>query len=70
MMCLACEQQGMWLAYLQRKGLITPDGFLVEEPPLPFATDPLDPVRQEKQEESASSAADKSTFSCDDPTAG
>jgi len=33
MMCLACEQQGLWLAYLKRRGLITPDGYLVEQPP-------------------------------------
>jgi len=32
-MCLACEQDAMWFAYLQRKGLITPDGYLIEQPP-------------------------------------
>jgi hypothetical protein len=70
MMCLACEQEGMWFAYLQRKGLITPDGFLVEQLPLPFVTDPIEPVKQEIKEEGAHKPADKSAFSCDDPTAG
>ena len=32
MMCIACEQDAMWFAYLERKGLITPDGYLVEQP--------------------------------------
>ena len=26
-MCLACEQNGLWLAYLRQRGLITPDGY-------------------------------------------
>jgi hypothetical protein len=69
-MCLACEQDGLWLAYLQRRGLITPDGFLVEEPP--FLAGPVEPtsVAQETQEESASVPTNKSKFSCDDPSAG
>jgi hypothetical protein len=73
-MCLACEQDAMWFAYLQRKGLITPDGFLVEQPPSPLFADPIDaaPPKQEneKQEQNAGEPADKSKFSCDDPTAG
>ena len=70
MMCIACEQDAMWFAYLQRRGLITPDGFLVEEPP--FLAGPVDslPTQQEKKEESAIETADKNKFSCDDPTAG
>ena len=42
MMCLACEQDAMWFAYLQRKGLITPDGYLVEQPP--SLADPVETV--------------------------
>jgi hypothetical protein len=68
MMCLACEQNAMWFAYLQRRGLITPDGFLIEQPP--FLADPIEPAQPEKKAEDASKLADKSTFSCDDPTAG
>jgi hypothetical protein len=70
-MCLACEQDAMWFAYLQRKGLITPDGYLVEPP-----ASLLDPVQSEaapaveqQPEQSAKQPADKSGFSCDDPAA-
>ena len=64
MMCIACEQDAMWFAYLQRKGLITPDGYLVEEPP-----SLLGPVETPPVPEENASPADKSSFSCDDPTA-
>lgn len=69
MMCLACEQDAMWFAYLQRRGLITPDGRFVEEPP--FLAGPVEPAAtpEEKKQESADHAADKTTFSCDDPKA-
>ena len=75
-MCLACEQDAMWFAYLQRKGLITPDGYLVEPPP--SLADPVETVpapapaaaSAEKPEPPASEPADKTnTFSCDDPAA-
>ena len=66
MMCIACEQDAMWFAYLRRKGLITPEGYLVEEP-LSLAG-PIDqPAVQDKKEESASKPAEKSNFSSDDP---
>ncbi len=75
MMCLACEQDAMGFAYLQRKGLITPDGYLVEPPP--SLADPVETVPApaasaavEKPEQSASEPADKKNdFSCDDPAA-
>jgi hypothetical protein len=69
-MCLACEQDAMWFAYLQRKGLITPDGFLVENPP--FLAGPAEPgpAPEEKKQENARDLAQKDLFSCDDPTAG
>lgn len=69
-MCLACEQEAMWLAYLQRKGLITPDGFLVENPP--YLAGPVEsaPAQEEKKEDTARDPAQKDLFSCDDPTAG
>jgi hypothetical protein len=70
MMCLACEQDAMWFAYLQRKGLITPDGYLVEQPPSlldPVETSPTPDAHPEKN---AGEPADKkSGFSCDDPAA-
>ena len=67
-MCLACEQDAMWFAYLQRKGLITPDGYLIEQPPSlldPIETGPA----EEKPEQNAKEPADKSGFACDDPAA-
>ena len=71
MMCIACEQEAMWFAYLQRKGLITPDGYLVEEPPFLAGPIELSPALEEKKkEENARDPAQKDLFSCDDPTAG
>jgi hypothetical protein len=66
-MCIACEQDAMWFAYLRRKGLITPDGYLVEEPP--FLADPVEqtPAPDEKKDEGASKPAEQSNFSSDDP---
>jgi len=69
-MWIACEQDAMWFAYLQRKGLITPDGYLVEEPP--FLAGPIEPsaAQEEKKEENAGDPNQKDLFSCDDPKAG
>jgi len=69
-MCLACEQDAMWFAYLRRRGLITPDGRFVEEPPLVAGAVELPPTQGGNEEESAAEPADKSKFSCDDPKAG
>lgn len=80
-MCLACEQDAMWFAYLRRKGLITPDGYLVEEPPSLFdavETSPAsdgnraseeNPASQENKDDNANKPTDNAGFSCDDPTA-
>jgi hypothetical protein len=69
MMCLACEQDAMWFPYLRRKGLITPDGYLVEEPPSLFGPVETPSALEENKDDAASKPADKSSFSCDDPTA-
>jgi hypothetical protein len=68
-MCIACEQDAMWFAYLRRKGLITPDGYLVEEPP--SLLDPVEtvPAPQQKTDENVGKPEDKNSPSCDDPTA-
>jgi hypothetical protein len=67
-MCIACEQDAMWFAYLQRKGLITPDGFLAEEPPSVFAAEPVDPAPANKNKvDGASEAADRNKLSDDHP---
>jgi len=71
-MCIACEQDAMWFAYLQRKGLITPDGYLVEQPPSLFAADPVEPSAfpEEMKQEAPSSPTAKNKLSSDDPAAG
>jgi len=72
-MCIACEQDAMWFAYLQRKGLITADGYLVEQPPSVLAAEPIGPIEPapaEVKRETQPEPAEKNKFSCDDPTAG
>jgi len=70
MMCLACEQDAMWFAYLQRRGLITPGGYLVEQPP--SLIDPIEPTvtQDEKKQKNVPDPAQKDLFSCDDPSNG
>jgi hypothetical protein len=68
-MCIACEQDALWFAYLQRRGLITPDGLLVDEPPLVAVSAEPSPAQEAKKEGGAAKTADE-TFSCDDPTTG
>jgi hypothetical protein len=67
MMCIACEQELMWLAYLESRGLDSPDS-----PPMmrsPFADFPDKPPSP-ATEQTVPDAADKTNFTCDDPTAG
>jgi len=56
-MCIACEQEAMWFAYLKRRGLITPDGRLVEEPPSLFVAEPIEPAPAPDQLKADSAAA-------------
>jgi len=72
-MCIACEQDALWFAYLQKRGLITPEGYLVEQPP--FLADPIESTPAQAEEEkkpdgAAAASAEKSEFSCDDPKVG
>jgi hypothetical protein len=69
-MCLACEQQGMWLAYLKRRGLITEDGYLVEEPPLLADAGGTQSAEQAGVGEAPAGSADLNKVSGDDPKAG
>jgi hypothetical protein len=72
-MCLACEEDGIWLAYLESKGLLKADdpeavaalfgAFPVQ--PLPMREEPAASAPREKE-----SAKAPGPFSCDDPTAG
>ena len=75
-MCLACEQDAIWLAYLESQGLLKPDDpEAVDALFSAFPVQPL-PVQAEESEQQADASAkvvDKKSenpFSCDDPTAG
>jgi hypothetical protein len=69
MMCFACEQDAIWLAYLESRGLLKPDDpAAVEALFAAFPVQPL-PVPSELEKPASSSATGaKNPFSCDDPT--
>jgi hypothetical protein len=74
-MCLACEQDAIWLAYLESQGLLKPDD--PEAIDALFSAFPVQPVPVQGEEgaqqaEASAKVADKNNknpFSCDDPTA-
>jgi hypothetical protein len=72
-MCLACEQDAIWLAYLESRGLLQPDDPAAVE--ALFGAFPVNPLRvQQPADEQAAAnrpaaAAPTNPFSCDDPTA-
>jgi hypothetical protein len=70
-MCLACEQDAMWLAYLESQGLLQPDDPAAVE--ALFSSFPVQqlPVQPEQSEQPAATPAQtpNNPFSCDDPTA-
>jgi len=74
-MCLACEQDAIWLAYLDSQGLLKPDdpaaveALFAEFPsqPLPMQAD-WDKPTPEAPSKTALQPA-KNPFTCDDPTA-
>ncbi len=76
MMCLACEQDAIWLAYLEGQGLLKPDDPAAVEAlfssfpvqPLPVQSE-WDSPTSEAPSEPAPKPAAKNPFSCDDPTA-
>jgi hypothetical protein len=74
-MCLACEQDAIWLAYLESQGLLKPDDpEAVDALFSAFPVQPL-PLRAQEGEPQADAPAEgadndmKNPFSCDDPTA-
>jgi hypothetical protein len=72
MMCLACEQDAIWLAYLDNQGLLKPDDpAAVDALFSAFPVQPL-PVQPDGRSELAEAPAKPANnpFSCDDPTAG
>lgn len=72
-MCLACEQDAIWLAYLESRGLIRPDDPAAVDALFgAFPVQPL-PVQGESETRQGNTSrdlkAEKNPFSCDDPTA-
>jgi hypothetical protein len=77
-MCLACEQDAMWIAYLESQGLLKDDDPAAVEAlfgAFPVQPLPFQPGESEQQRSSPTEVATESTntannpFSCDDPTA-
>jgi hypothetical protein len=76
-MCLACEQDAIWLAYLESQGLLKPDDPAAVEAlfgafpvqPLPVQSEWDSPTPEAPAKTSAPEQAAKNPFSCDDPTA-
>ena len=77
-MCLACEQDAIWLAYLDRQGLLKADDAAAAD--ALFSQFPAKPLPLQRQPEwddptpeaPANAAPDRpvpNPFSCDDPTA-
>jgi hypothetical protein len=75
-MCLACEQDAIWLAYLDSQGLLKPDDPAAVEAlfgAFPVQPLPVQPQWDSPTPEAPAPAAPKpaanNPFSCDDPTA-
>jgi hypothetical protein len=75
MMCLACEQDAIWFAYLESQGLLKPDDPEAVDAlfsAFPVQPLPVQPEEGERQVDAAAQGANsdsKNPFSCDDPTA-
>jgi hypothetical protein len=71
-MCLACEQDAIWLAYLESQGLLQPDdpasvealfaGFPVQPLPVPREANGSDGLGS-----SSGLTSEQNPFFCDDP---
>ena len=74
-MCLACEQDAIWLAYLERRGLLKPDDPAAVEalfaafPEQPLPMQPGAGEAAAKGPAKVSQEKQPSEFSCDDPLA-
>lgn len=70
-MCLACEQDAIWFAYLESRGLLKPDDPAAVD--ALFGAFPVQPLPMQQQD--GAERADKQVkdsgnpFSCDDPNA-
>jgi hypothetical protein len=72
-MCLACEEDAIWLAYLESRGLLSPDD--PEAAAALFAGFPVQPVPAQgdgtaPQPAAPAQSTKNNPFTCDDPTAG
>ena len=71
-MCLACEQDAIWLAYLESQGLLKPDD--PEAVEALFGAFPVQPVPLQgetaQSKDGPSSPPDRNPYFCDDPKAG
>jgi hypothetical protein len=73
-MCLACEQDAIWFAYLESQGLLKPDDPAAAE--ALFGAFPVQPLPMQAGQgeqtttELPAKVAKPNPFSCDDPTAG
>ena len=71
-MCWACEQDAIWLAYLESQGLLKPDDPQAVEALFgAFRVQPV-PVQGETAhaKNGPPSASDQNPYFCDDPKAG
>jgi hypothetical protein len=71
-MCLACEQDAIWLAYLESQGLLKPDDPAAVE--ALFAAFPAQPLPMRRGsvasgQDKISAVAESNPFFCDDPKA-
>jgi hypothetical protein len=71
-MCLACEQDAIWFAYLESQGLLKPDDPAAAD--ALFGAFPVQPLPMQRESEPTTDeqtkVAQNNPFSCDDPTAG
>jgi hypothetical protein len=70
-MCLACEQDAIWFAYLESRGLLKPDDPAAVEAlfaAFPEQPLPVQPAEGERPAETPEKVG-KNPFACDDPTA-
>ena len=72
-MCLACEQDAIWLQYLESQGLLKPDDPAAVE--ALFAGFPVQPLPMQSEAvvtapNDTSSAAERNPFFCDDAKSG
>jgi hypothetical protein len=71
-MCLACEQDAIWFAYLESQGLLKPDDPAAVD--ALFGAFPVQPLPMQGQDgdepaKTPTKVPNINPFSCDDPTA-